>query len=263
MNIYFAGKIETKNDWRTNLFPQLEDIFNAPFKINENMKYFGPFFATIEHGSYLDRDGFGPNQHGLGINGSIYVTDKYTKELVDKNFTEKQVHHLCENWLKRSDVLFAWIDAPDCYGTLVEIGMAYEMGKELFLCFKNESLYKDMWFSRQSSRKDVKVTARLFDSAEEAFQAFVNEFNIKNASLPSNNVIISQDDYMSVEQYVQEKNYNVSVYEQGAIGRKLSKHCKENNIEIIKIPHPKYVSCNGYARSLLDIFFKHLESKPG
>jgi nucleoside 2-deoxyribosyltransferase len=40
--------------------------------------------------------------------------------------------------IQRADLVFAWIDSPDCYGTILEIGYARAMNKVVVVAFSEE-----------------------------------------------------------------------------------------------------------------------------
>jgi hypothetical protein len=50
--------------------------------------------------------------------------------------------------IRSSDMLFAFIDSYDCYGTLIEIGFAYGQGKRVYLAYDSPLRYRfnDFWF---------------------------------------------------------------------------------------------------------------------
>ena len=47
--------------------------------------------------------------------------------------------------IQRADVLVAWIETESAYGTLVEIGFAHALGKQIWLCGTNR--FQDLWFA--------------------------------------------------------------------------------------------------------------------
>jgi hypothetical protein len=60
-------------------------------------------------------------------------------------------------------VIFAWIDDPTCYGTLVEIGYASAMRKPVLIGMRKE--YPDLWFART-----LASYCTIAGTAEQAFQ---------------------------------------------------------------------------------------------
>lgn len=144
--IYLAGKIE-KNCWRRALVPAVREAFAEgecntgdrgwPMKwpiLNESIfdvhSYTGPFFMSCDHGCF-----HGDDAHGLGANSIAHHNDAGRPA---------EVTRLCFDAIDRSDVVFAWIDAHDCYGTIAELGYARAKGKHVWVAGKRH--YRDMWF---------------------------------------------------------------------------------------------------------------------
>ncbi len=168
ISVYLAGKI-TKNGWRSDIVPtsalgqsdwaveamsneigpKWETALNA---LGDGIHFAGPFLVGCDHGC-----GHSPQAHG--ITGGCIVTEAGQKETV----------RLCIQALEESDVLFAWIDAPDAYGTLVELGYAKALGKRIIVAHPSHTLVRsgelrgdleernDMWFA--CSIADVEIAA--------------------------------------------------------------------------------------------------------
>lgn len=132
---YLAGKIR-KNGWRTGIcglaMAEPKD-FNKVYAINGNLSVSGPFFVACDHGCY-----HGSESHGVGLNGygCCGADDHY--------FTEQEVVEICKAQIDRAEILFAYIDCNDCYGTLAEIGYAHAMNKDIKIVFSNHELEKEM-----------------------------------------------------------------------------------------------------------------------
>ncbi len=123
MKVYLAGKI-ARNDWR-------HDIVQDPDELGESydsstntlawptvpipgtqLVYVGPYFEASGHGS----------GHYCGIHGTQEV----------RHITAKR----CRAAIEECDVFFAWMgDGETAFGTLVEIGIASAMKKEIFLAW--------------------------------------------------------------------------------------------------------------------------------
>ncbi|WP_139164211.1 nucleoside 2-deoxyribosyltransferase domain-containing protein [Arthrobacter sp. ok362] len=83
--------------------------------------------------------------------------------------TQKETVRLCTQALEESDVVFVWLDAPDAYGTLVELGYAKALGKRIIVAHPPQTLIRtdetggdleerdDMWFAY--SIADVEIAA--------------------------------------------------------------------------------------------------------
>ena len=149
--VYFAGKI-AKGDWRTAVAPDLRSLMPNCRGVGEpvaafpdgllacdgRLIYTGPFFVGDDHGC-----GHGDGSHGLGAHGPACFTGA----------TRAEVVRLCRHWLERSDLVFAWVDTDDCFGTVAEIGYAVALGKPVYLYGPRSARTalrqeQDMWFMR-------------------------------------------------------------------------------------------------------------------
>lgn len=165
-SIYLAGKIGP-NDWRHELLghslrgtweydydaeqmaPQWPVITNG---VLGAFDYVGPYFISDDHGC-----GHGPNTHGCGRDGVILCSP-------DQNLPKRpQVRDLCLTAINAADIVFAWLDDPTAYGTLVEIGYAKAHGKKIVIAAPEQpethedmsghgfelpdSLTNDLWFA--------------------------------------------------------------------------------------------------------------------
>ena len=50
------------------------------------------------------------------------------------------------NQIKKSDIIFAYINDDTCYGTLYEIGYAAALNKPILLLFDSNKRRNNMWF---------------------------------------------------------------------------------------------------------------------
>lgn len=145
LNVYLAGKISNR-DWRQQIVDirnnqnlsgdnySVNKIKNVKIKYKDNIYITGPFFLSCDHSCY-----HGENCHGLGAN-------KHYGCYGETTLTEKQVNDICMSQIRKSDVLFAYINDNTCYGTLYEIGYAIAYGLKVILLFESGKLMKDMWF---------------------------------------------------------------------------------------------------------------------
>lgn len=152
--IYFAGKIGP-DDWRNEILPSRPHLRLAPCdpelfaaRYSEDcgrFEYGGPFFADHNHVSVDE------TLHG--------VYDKYEIESVYGIRSAKdarwKIWKVNKERIERADAMFAYIDSPDCYGTLIEIGMAQASGLPFAVGFskrlKKETVH-EMWMTRQGTR---------------------------------------------------------------------------------------------------------------
>jgi hypothetical protein len=114
-SVYLAGKI-TGTAWRDEILPSWSSrrpndgdwrtaIGCVPLPDGRSLDYAGPYWRDIygRHGSWRSVRDY-PH---------AYVTD-----LEDRGDLAIEIKFA----LARADLLFAWIDTPDCYGTIAEIG---------------------------------------------------------------------------------------------------------------------------------------------
>lgn len=157
--IYLAGKISSVRDWRGMIMgnyyrvcsiDDYDRIHNGKNKAIdylaneaieeipgiENTYITGPFFISCDHSCY-----HGANSHGLGLH---QIGCNEGDDLV---FGDWQVKWICLRQIDRADFLFAYIDSPDCYGTLHEIAYAQAKGKPTVIVFATPELRQQMWFS--------------------------------------------------------------------------------------------------------------------
>jgi hypothetical protein len=178
MKIYLAGKI-AKGDWRHDVVAGLRhansyfDAGTDEWPILENAilrrhDYTGPFFVGCDHGCY----------HGKDTHG-------YKGGCCGPECDDVKVSRLCRKALDVSDVVFAWIDAPDAYGTIFEIGYAIAKGTNVYLgissALKNRS---DLWFIAESLlyNSDILCNVVYKKDAKEALESFYSDWYLREDS---------------------------------------------------------------------------------
>lgn len=150
ISIYLAGKIE-KNGWREEIVGyRCGEMYGGDYTKKElaehDIRYkngifiTGPWFLACDHGCY-----HGDNTHGLGIN------KPGDPEAFGDNYSEKEVYNICLKQIKRSDIIFAYINDETCYGSIYEIAWAKAHNKKIVIIFNNEKLMSDMWFMCQGA----------------------------------------------------------------------------------------------------------------
>jgi hypothetical protein len=149
-SVYLAGKIRC-NGWREKIANIRDHSINQyetkPILVNASLTIMGPFFISCDHGCY-----HGDRTHGVGLN-------KYCKDVdgtlyhfgccgngEQPPFTECDVLDICKSQIDAAEIVFAYIDCTDCFGTLAEIGYAHAKGKTIIIKFASDQLKKDMWF---------------------------------------------------------------------------------------------------------------------
>lgn len=59
----------------------------------------------------------------------------------------------CHSAIYKSDIFFLWVDKPDIYGSLVELGFASVMKKRIWIAFPEEQYNDDHWFAYYHAEK--------------------------------------------------------------------------------------------------------------
>lgn len=120
MRIYLAGKVRW-NGWRTELVPgaELVPFDDAPWSIITRAifgehDYVGPFLYDCGHGV-----GHGDCQHGMGLEIGL--------------LTRAEVVRRCLDAVRRADLVFCWLEAPEDYGSMVELGYALALRKQVVI----------------------------------------------------------------------------------------------------------------------------------
>jgi Bacterial RNA polymerase, alpha chain C terminal domain/Nucleoside 2-deoxyribosyltransferase len=122
--VYLAGKI-SHDDWRTQVLGhrvgsviEEEELLDPAHTIAyPRFIYGGPFFVACDH-SCAHR----PGNHGA-LSSCVHETER--RKIWDINRLR----------LAAADCVFAYIDSPDCYGTLIELGLATAKEKPVYLAF--------------------------------------------------------------------------------------------------------------------------------
>lgn len=140
MRVYFPGKIR-KHCWRYLLTDGLRlHRWEDGVLHQDGFDYIGPFFVGCDHGCYHR-----PSTHGNGFGCSPSY-----------DISRATVAKLCRQAVDRSDLLFCYIDAPDCYGTIAEIERAHVRGIRVVIAFAPNiaaSTNNEFWFICQGAHK--------------------------------------------------------------------------------------------------------------
>lgn len=154
--VYLAGKIR-HDGWRNRAFNQYRDhnLADMEFKsliINGNLTITGPFFISCDHGCY-----HGDGTHGVGAVRTL-DGEEYLGGCLGAYFDRDDVLKICKAQIDIAEIVFAYIDCQDCFGTLAEIGYAHAKGKTIIIKFKNGDLERDMWFISKMQQKTTDVS---------------------------------------------------------------------------------------------------------
>lgn len=152
--VYLAGKISRSNEWRDSLLNGKNttrgmavvgycgDGNSEPFPsivigaVRGGHHYTGPFYVSCDHGCFHGRA-----QHGA----APYVTEGKAPEPFSEQ--RKQILDRSLKGIESADLVFAWIDSQDCFGTLAEIGYARALGKPVYVAVKKGMDIFELWFS--------------------------------------------------------------------------------------------------------------------
>lgn len=195
--VYMAGKV-AKLDWRHSLVglslknvdlrydPESQTVVAVDPISVDGFEYAGPFFLADDHGCF-----HGQHSHGFG---ALHWPDCAVGDVSDEVAraserlygnsgawakTREVTHRSCLTWLRSSDVVFAWIDNYDAYGTLVELGYAAALGIPIYLAFdlmfdgprgpdSPSSVWNDLWFAEQTA-----TTRDMLGDVGTAWESFI------------------------------------------------------------------------------------------
>jgi hypothetical protein len=137
--VYLAGKIAI-HDWRHLLVPGLNNASATESWLPaDKFVYVGPFFIACRHGCYHGR-----NQHGAFLRGErACVEPDY--------FTQREIYLRNNSALDQAALVFTYIEQPDCYGTLTEIGRASLSASRIVICFAPGIDTSEFWYATESA----------------------------------------------------------------------------------------------------------------
>jgi hypothetical protein len=175
--VYLAGKIG-KWDWRHSIFKGLrESSPGSPPRDMDGFAYAGPYFLSCDHGCY----------HGRGSHG-VGADEDGRFECSETPVPPVMVVQRCRECIRSADVVFAFIDGANPYGTILELGLAIGLGKPVYLAYgldcddedergisgrerfdRLHRLVADTWLAAEFAGG-----FRIFGTAPEAWQEFVS-----------------------------------------------------------------------------------------
>lgn len=173
MKIYLAGKI-TRSGWRESILePGTMDsardhVVMKRWPVMQRAvfgghDYVGPYF--IPNLGYNHDPGFhGPDDHGLDASGgrremSGYFDDDHTPA----GYTREEVTKFCLGAIDRAEIVFAWIDRIDVYGTIAELGYAKAQNKVIWIA--SPERYRDLWFIYEMATRTALYQQQSADKA--------------------------------------------------------------------------------------------------
>jgi hypothetical protein len=151
--IYLAGRIR-KMCWRHKLVAGLrEHSWDDGPLVQVGFEYIGPFLTSCDHGCC-----HGENTHGaLSTVEGCQVGGQVGGATIERHRAE--LWSLCIRSVLRADLVFAFIEDRDCYGTIVEMTLAIDRGIPVVVAFAKQmpsSHSDDLWFSFQGADWIVK-----------------------------------------------------------------------------------------------------------
>lgn len=205
MKLYLAGKI-APNDWRHSLIHNLRNwdyelglgdsaytsIFEDrvikwpvwPNAILGGHDYVGPYFTSCDHSC-----AHSGNNHG--VFGGCAMPH-------DESAVRRQIYFQCRGAILICDAVFAWIESPDCHGTIWELGFASAHAKPIFIA--GPKYFDELWFTYSSATQiafqDADELRREWDSL-----AFLREFLLWCAGgRPDHRAYINSDEWRDIAQ---------------------------------------------------------------
>jgi nucleoside 2-deoxyribosyltransferase len=115
---------------------------NACAACGVNLHYTGPWWKDTKglnggHGSSSKSE----HPHGYFLaDNSVEEFYQFARlpEHSDIHAARTEVSQAVQSAIEAADLVFAWIDGPDCYGTILEIGYARAMGKAVVVAFSED-----------------------------------------------------------------------------------------------------------------------------
>lgn len=108
----------------------------------------GPFYMEWGRGGDYPPGNAFEDDHGLNVEHGVcnhgHGCDCEDDRLTVSGKTRADIIRLCCDAIDRSDVVFAWLEHLDCYGTVAELGYAHAKGKRVWVAMAREM--RDMWF---------------------------------------------------------------------------------------------------------------------
>jgi hypothetical protein len=164
---YLAGKI-SGNDWRDEIVANWSEENHSEHNRRAMIDYhrsklwaIAPRSAVARNGVMLDYAGpwWSPAYGGHGSSGFFRSPHAYMRRMWeetgdtaddDDRPTPKLLAEIRKNIDKAigdSDLVFAWIDSADCFGTLVELGIAAASKKAIIVAFSEAIDLSEFWLA--------------------------------------------------------------------------------------------------------------------
>lgn len=190
-SVYLAGKI-TRDNWRDEIVSGWSEENHSPHTYHavgesggerwelvrnalaaptgQRLDYVGPWWSDAGacggHGSAKGCSG--PHAYCAGAYDSH--GEEITPDEGDIESSRAMVSANVRKAIERCDLLFAWINSCDCFGTIFEIGYAVALKKTVVVACPEAFDHEQMWLCRQFASWTV-----IGDSAGEAWKTLWKE----------------------------------------------------------------------------------------
>lgn len=172
---YLAGKISRTN-WRDEIVSQWSEENHSRHNENAMFDYHesglwatAPRASVARNGVMLDYAGpwWSPAYGGHGSSNFFTSPHAYmfrcweqTGDTSDNcgNPTPKllrEIRRNIDNAIAAADLVFAWIDTTECFGTLVELGFAAARGKAIIVAFSEAIDAQEFWLAASYAHEVV------------------------------------------------------------------------------------------------------------
>jgi hypothetical protein len=165
---YLAGKI-TGTDWRDEIVRDWSEENHSPhnyeamWEYNESKRwgvakraavssngvmldYVGPWWSPVAGGHSCSRWFASPH---------AYLCTAYEENPSPTLDLYNEVRRNIDVALQRAQLVFAWIDSSDCFGTLVELGIAAAYRKAIVVAFSDKIDTKEFWLASSYAHRVV------------------------------------------------------------------------------------------------------------
>lgn len=156
---YLAGKI-TGTDWRQQIVSDwsYENHSNSYFQAYfdyASWEQWGvvPNVCTVMDGVRLHYSGpWWRDSYCHGFSDESGFPHGYTAEAhAEIAPLQAEIANAAASGIAKADMLFAWVDSSDCFGTLVEIGYAKGLRKVVVVAFSSRLNCRELWFARAAA----------------------------------------------------------------------------------------------------------------
>lgn len=175
-SVYLAGKI-SGTTWRDEIAPgwskqgwvhgestwahrdMVAEVLDRSGMGEWRVRLTGPYWLNMNEGHCCDSSG-GPSQYGLGDHSwgeyRFFESRAQHKPIVDYVAADRPlVAQMAKDAILGADLVFAWVDCLDCYGTLAEIGLAAAAGAVVVVAGPSSVINGEVWLAAQFA--DIRI----------------------------------------------------------------------------------------------------------